>query len=46
MIFGVAATAITFVALILSITAYCLHYKHSDKSLLLLAGLVSIFQLY
>lgn len=37
MIFGVAATAITFVALVLSITAYYLHYKYTEKSLLSLA---------
>ena len=37
MIFGVAATAITFVALVLSITSYYLHYKYSDESLLSLA---------
>jgi cytochrome c-type biogenesis protein CcmF len=37
MIFGVAATAITFIASILSITAYYLNYKYSEKSLLSLA---------
>ena len=37
MIFGVAATAITFIALILSITSYYLHYRYSDESLLSLA---------
>ena len=34
MIFGVAATAITFIALILSVTSYYLHYRYSDESLL------------
>ena len=37
MIIGVAATAITFIALILSITAYYLHYRYSEASLLSLA---------
>ncbi len=37
MIFGVAATAITFIALVLSITAYYLNYKYTEKSLLSLA---------
>lgn len=37
MIFGVIATAITFIALILSITSYYLHYRYADESLLSLA---------
>ncbi|MEJ2053788.1 MAG: cytochrome c biogenesis protein CcsA, partial [Calditrichaceae bacterium] len=37
MIIGVTATAITFIALVLSITSYYLHYKYSEESLLSLA---------
>ena len=39
MIIGVAATSLTFVALLISVTAYFVHYMRNEKSMLAIARL-------